>query len=353
MKKELKDYYKVLGVKKTATKQEICKAYYILINRCTDIARMTCINEAYQVLRDDNKRFIYDLECDSRKEEKEYQEYLKRRAKRKKQETSFIGKVKKSYKEVREDEKQYPFYKRHEKITEQFNDEFDELNDTVPKKIVFHTLKGTAHVFGETIHQIKKLAYITEDTVPKFVIRNRKLIGTALLCTILATNIGTGKSEKQEPVNNQEIAIESETETENEFAEYVTDVTLDRKYELRGGDTLSKISIDSGASIPTIMRLNGIESQDRIYMGDTIIIPYYVSGDDIEYYTDITEVNYKSLNAIAEEYNTTTSTLYKLNKEAITIENDGTYKILSNTLIVPKFITKAELNQMKETKKEM
>jgi len=61
-----KDYYKMLGVNRNASKEEIRRAYRELAQKYHpdkkggDEKRFKEINEAYQVLSDDNKRAQYD-----------------------------------------------------------------------------------------------------------------------------------------------------------------------------------------------------------------------------------------------------------------------------------------------------
>ena len=61
-----KDYYKVLGVPRNATREDIKKAYRMLAHKFHpdkeggNEARFKEINEAYQVLSDEKKRSQYD-----------------------------------------------------------------------------------------------------------------------------------------------------------------------------------------------------------------------------------------------------------------------------------------------------
>src|SRR3972149_9810689 len=60
-----KDYYKILGIGKTATKEEVKKAFRELAHKHHpdkggDAARFKEANEAYQILSDDKKRAEYD-----------------------------------------------------------------------------------------------------------------------------------------------------------------------------------------------------------------------------------------------------------------------------------------------------
>ena len=65
---EYKDYYKTLGIKKTATKEEIKKAYRLLarkyhpdVSKASDAeAKFKDVSEAYDVLKDKKKRTQYD-----------------------------------------------------------------------------------------------------------------------------------------------------------------------------------------------------------------------------------------------------------------------------------------------------
>ena len=62
----MKDYYKILGVEKNASKEDIRKAFHKLAHKYHpdkqggDEAKFKEVNEAYQILSDDNKRAQYD-----------------------------------------------------------------------------------------------------------------------------------------------------------------------------------------------------------------------------------------------------------------------------------------------------
>src|SRR3989344_1873476 len=61
-----KDYYDILGVNKSASKEEIKKAFYKLAHKYHpdkkdgNETKFKQVNEAYQVLSDDSKRSKYD-----------------------------------------------------------------------------------------------------------------------------------------------------------------------------------------------------------------------------------------------------------------------------------------------------
>src|SRR4030042_6297702 len=63
----MKNYYKILGIEEEATEEEIRQGWIEMTKRChSDMKegdqRTEEINEAYQVLEDESKRFAYDLE---------------------------------------------------------------------------------------------------------------------------------------------------------------------------------------------------------------------------------------------------------------------------------------------------
>jgi LysM repeat protein len=256
-----------------------------------------------------------------------------------------------AYREVKDEEQEHPFRERHHNLNKNFYREYAKKADTVPKVIVFYMAKGTAHVTSEFLYQIDKLKYFTQDSIPKYVIRNRNMAGVVLSAVIL-TNIIGGTSVKTAPVPDLPVTTIEETVDEEmstiETAQENTTIILTRNYTVQGGDTLSALSYESGSSMAAINNMNGYSNDnDRIYYKDTMKIPYAVNLEDLQYYTQTITVNNKSLSDIADDFNTDVETLIRLNSEAIeTIQGSG-YIIMSDTLIVPNFISKDELYEMK------
>ena len=123
---------------------------------------------------------------------------------------------------------------------------------------------------------------------------------------------------------------------------------LIRNYEVQKGDTLYDISRDIGTSVERIKEINNL-NDNTIYFDKTIKLPYEVQSKDLDYYTQSVEVENNSIYNLADEYNTTTETIYNLNKEAIKVIN-GNYYVLSETLKMPKFITIEEKEALINTK---
>ncbi|MBU5316791.1 DnaJ domain-containing protein [Clostridium bornimense] len=76
----MKDYYKVLGVKRDATKDEINKAFRVLakkyhpdLNKDNDnaVVMFQEVSEAYEVLKDENKRREYDNKLEMQEKRKD------------------------------------------------------------------------------------------------------------------------------------------------------------------------------------------------------------------------------------------------------------------------------------------
>ena len=134
-------------------------------------------------------------------------------------------------------------------------------------------------------------------------------------------------------------------------------INLERLYKVEFGDSLSYLSSFSGIPINTIKQDNGIDLNDSMIKdGQLLHLNYSVDPDNLKYYTNIIDVNGKTVSEIANEYNTSVNTLCNLNKDSI-IENYNedytkvTYTITNNNLVVPNFITPQELEEVKGNQK--
>ena len=75
-----------------------------------------------------------------------------------------------------------------------------------------------------------------------------------------------------------------------------------KAYEIKKGDTLYQISKDNNVNTKLLAELNGLNLQDYIYPGQTILIPkkdvsYYItkSGDTINSVSDIFGVSVNNI----------------------------------------------------------
>lgn len=124
-------------------------------------------------------------------------------------------------------------------------------------------------------------------------------------------------------------------------------IILTRKYTIKYMDTIDGISSKTGIPKSTIVYDNNIENPNLIDINKQLILNYSVSEEDLKYYTQTISVEGKSIYEIIGEYNTTIKTLCDINKEAIEYNGNGNYTILSNTILVPNFITQSELKEAK------
>ena len=412
----MKNYYEILGVKNTATKEEIKKAYREQAkkyhpdkhpdeNSAKYEEKFKEIGEAYEILSDDEKRKKYDIKLENyllyqqqkrsqqqserysssndnehqkassqnnsySETQKDQQSYTgqsnssstkaKTSQKRNKKESFFDG-IKRSYHEVKADEEKRNIRKRHSKVN---NNYYSFCYDCFGKNknafqwIVFRTGQGVIHVTTEFAYQLSKLKSINEDSVVKYAIRNRVLI-YSIAGVVLATSIipafGGGKTPPvdqpgqtttiTDPIDDDSLAGVTEPISDEPISDVVK---LTRKYTVKSGDCLSILSDRSLTKISEIKEVNDMKS-DALYVGDTLIIPYYVNSDDLQYYIQAVETEGLSLKDLADNYETDIETLCTLNEECIS-EVAGTKIINSDTIVVPNFITSSELKEAKEAK---
>ena len=269
------------------------------------------------------------------------------------QKEGFFKSIGRQYREVRQDEKSDNLHMRHSRLNDAYDEAFLSKVTTIPREILYYTGKGVSHVSFEVLYQLAKLKYINQDAFTKYIIRNRKLLLAATLAGVMASNglVGAnpkGMETKQEVFPTYEPAIETPVPTEEEsIPSYEPRVVLNRHYTIVAGDTLSKLSYDANSSISELKRINGYED-DRIYYGRKMWIPYTIDREDLEYYTENVKIENYSLEELAKRYETDIETLWELNKEAIVKTGDNTYYVLSDSLLVPHFATKQEVQERKQ-----
>lgn len=265
---------------------------------------------------------------------------------------------KEAWQEVRSEEKSYPFTERHKNINKNIHSKYYPYRATLPQYIVYGLKNGLLHVSAELVYQLEKFRYITEDNIPKFIIRNRKsLCGIVVAGVLITSAVGKANDKIEPPVEPTPSTVTdsiSNDDTQSPTTTIPDEVVLNRVHIIEDGDTLTKYSNESNTSIEQIMSVNGLENSDKIMSGDRIIIPYTVSNEDLKYYVSSKEYSSEiPLETFAALYETDVETLLQLNKEAIdkiTLSTGETvYAPISNTLQVPTFISKDVLDAHKET----
>lgn len=263
---------------------------------------------------------------------------------------------KEAWQEVRSEEKSYPFTERHKNINKNIHSKYYPYRATLPQYIVYGLKNGLLHVSAELVYQLEKFRYITEDNIPKFIIRNRKsLCGIVVAGVLITSAVGKANDKIEPPVEPKPSTVTDSISNDDTQSPTIPDeVVLNRVHIIEDGDTLTKYSNESNTSIEQIMSVNGLENSDKIMSGDRIIIPYTVSNEDLKYYVSSKEYSSEiPLETFAALYETDVETLLQLNKEAIdkiTLSTGETvYAPISNTLQVPTFISKDVLDAHKET----
>lgn len=361
---KLKDYYKILNVKKDATPAEIKSAYREKVKRlhidshaqenlnASEINKLNDLlielREAYEVLSDNDKRKEFDLLCVLYPFFKESENKVKDEEKQKKS-------IKDIYNEVKKEEKEYSFFKRHRIVNNKIKTAFPRKeNESLPKNIIFSLEKGTIHLFHEIFYQTDEFIQSFKEPLPKFIIKNRYRNLLLVAGIALATNfINEENTFNNSAINyNTEDSYETTTEENNrENNRALTksmdanNIILNRIYTIKPGDTLYTLATKNGIDQQLVKELNNLKDEN-INIDKVIILPYKTNINNLEYYTEEISIKNKSLYEIAIEYETDLDTLYNLNKNSIQ-EINSVFYITSDTIYVPKFIT---LNQLSEIK---
>lgn len=302
MDKGFVDYYSILGIDPTDDLLLIKKMYKKMakmthpdINGTGDDTEFKKVQEAYDILK--NEKVL-----------KKYYEYYKEHEEEIR------------YKEFR---KMYDEYlvKQEERRKQQENRQ-PKQNKKPNKK------KNKINVF---FNNFKK---------DNYVLRTIKVLGIlgAVAVTLQVANI----KKANDDMNKDIPVIEKTTQVNEDILNY----ELIRNYEVQEGDTLYDLSIKTGTPVERIKEVNNLKN-DTIYYNKTIKLPYEVEKIDLEYYTNTVDTKDTSIYDLAKEYNTTTETIYNLNREAI-ISKNGTYYVMSDSLKMPNFIDKKELETIKK-----
>lgn len=278
---------------------------------------------------------------------------MKRSEKRGKKPKGAFGKMIDSFKEVREEEKEYPLYERHQDLNRKVREEFHKNVKSVPGEIVYQMTNGTLHVTYEFVHQLKKLKHINDDSLPKYVFRNRKLAAAALAVALMGTIPGGDGNEtiiiEQPPAIEitQETEIVDPIEEQFEVVYEEPTVTMTQYYEVVKGDTMSRISTRTGVKVYEIQEANNRVGSDKIYIGETLILNRTIDREELKFFTITVPAKGMTCRELAKMYRTDEETIKMLNKEAIAYINTG-YTILTDTAVVPNFISVEEKDILKE-----
>ncbi len=369
---EFKDYYEILEVATNATMEEIKTAYRKKARlyhpdrySATNISqakkdyyeeKFKEVSEAYEVLRDFRKRRAYNFEYnDYYSNPSNYQEETSEDTEESFKTSNFVDNLKEAYQDIKKEETQNSFSKRHKKISRKLEKEFVDNRETFGQEIIFRFGSGVVHVFSEVTYQLDKLKLVREDGIAKSIIRNRILLIT-IFCAII---IGNAQKDFNKNIAERVDTIEGENNYQGESStitieddnySYPSYITLQRNYLVSAGETLSELAYNSGTSANSIKRLNNLTT-DLLYYHDEIEVPYIIDSEDLQYYTMTVQTNGKSIYDLATEYETDVETIYKLNEEAIN-KVSNSYIILSDNILVPNFISKEELKAKKEYQPE-
>ena len=261
-----------------------------------------------------------------------------------------------AWQEIRSEEKTYPFTERHKNINKNIHSKYYPYRATFLQYMVYGLKNGLLHVSAELVYQLEKFRYITEDNVPKFIIRNRKSLCGIIVAGVLITSVVTKSNDPvtKPSVEQPTTPVTDPVISEDDTVENISDkIVLNRVHVIEFGETLSEYSEDSNTTVEEIKRINNIKDEDIIESGKKIVIPYIISKDDLKYYVSSKEYDSNiPLETYAALYETDVETLLQLNKEAIdkiTLSTGETvYAPISNTLQVPSFISKNVLDSQKE-----
>lgn len=339
-KNELIDYYDLLGIPQTASWENINQAYIRMAslyypsmnksdsNRLVNDSIYRFLTEAHTVLSSKESRKAYDEKLNRQRWEKE-----------RKTEKSPIKvdpkRVNENYKKENNKNKKR---KKPEKNAKQHLDSKDDSD--LFEDIVFKVTSGVIRMPQKIWRRISK------DPNKATLI----LAGAITLGTIIGGTLASNNEKEAEPQPTRPpITMPVEEEEPDE-------IVLNRIHVVEEGEVLQKFSKDSNTLVSYIKEINHIENSDLIHPGETIVIPYIIDKEDLDYYTQKVErKDGMSVQQLAKEYGTDVETLVAINKKDILVMPQETgpeknsYIPLSDTLLVPNFISKQTYNSLKSS----
>ena len=256
--------------------------------------------------------------------------------------SEIIKKYKRAYKDVIKEEKRNSFKDR---VRDSINDVekmnfYNSLNSDLSK----FGIKLSLVLFDEILLVIDKLFPRKNDTFVYYSVRNRKAIVSIVLASILLFNPSASNAKDADYQDSSVSYSDSELIS--------SDYELTRVYSVKYGDTLSQISYESNTTMEYIAKINNLNSYD-LKVGQVINVPYFVDEEKINnYLTNVNVNDFDSLEQIAQLYETDLATIYSVNSDSIVFV-DGNVVLTSESIYVPVFPTREEINSMEQNSKKM
>lgn len=382
MPKAFVDYYRLLGIRKNATENEIRKAYRAAskkyhpdmnVNNSEEVKtastlRFLLIQEAKEILLNESARREYNIRYDENKRKLGYtsvftedtapieeMEDFSRVWPRAKQPTPNQTQTKAPNKQEQKSspaKEQYSFREFDEEKLRAISARRRERRSTNGKKSQ-PKCANKLSVSDYFLKELQKLAIRPHDNLRKYVLRNKKVL-LFIASTGIATSLFVGSTRNR--TNGEQVVSETTSyTTQTEYTEipeateeaievtlptFENDILLLRVHTVEANDSLSKFSAESNTLMEEIKNYNGISS-NNVVLGTKILIPYIIAPEDLPYYTKVETYQGEDLDQYAESFETEAETICKLNPEAA--KWDGTqYVVTTDSLIVPDFITKDE-----------
>lgn len=195
--------------------------------------------------------------------------------------------------------------------------------------------------YREAINELERLEYQHKN---HYKVVRKSRIGVAIGLTIALTAtimiVDYGRRHPNWPAKSETVQTMVEDQP----------IKLHRYYKVKFGDSLAGISEKTGVPISTIRHYNDMSPKDSlIYPNQGLDLVYEVKEKNLEYYTERYKPNGKSLESVAADYNTDVETIISLNPgQIIKNPNDGSYTLLTDSILIPHFITPSQLREAKQ-----